>query len=187
MVYIMEMACEIDILLFRLLTSAIILVTTILWRLFWLGYNVHQSTSWRRLGRKLAAGVKSKQTHYTHYIYTQKIYIFNRTFKLYHYRKFEDLSCLMSEENNWKVYRAELHETMSKGACVPFLGQFLTQILHPETMKESMLRRRKLQDTGQNLVIWMQTTKKCCQHRLLQRAPFTMTWISSLRLCLLLT
>ena len=49
----------------------------------------------------------------------------------------------MSEENNWKVYRAELHETMSKGACVPFLGQFLTQILHPETMKESMLHWRK--------------------------------------------
>ena len=44
----------------------------------------------------------------------------------------------MSEENNWKVYRAELHETMSKGACVPFLGQFLTQILHQETAKELM-------------------------------------------------
>ena len=49
----------------------------------------------------------------------------------------------MSKENNWKVYRAELHETMSKGACVPFLGQFLTEILHQETVKELMLRRRK--------------------------------------------
>ena len=73
----------------------------------------------------------------------QKKYIFNRTLKLYHYRKFEDLSRLISEENNWKVYRAELHETMSKGACVPFLGQFLTEILHQETVKELMLRRRK--------------------------------------------
>ena len=73
----------------------------------------------------------------------QKKYIFNRTLKLYHYRKFEDLSHLMSEENNWKVYRAELHETMSKGACVPFLGQFLTEILHQEMVKELMLRRRK--------------------------------------------
>ena len=73
----------------------------------------------------------------------QKKYIFNRTLKLYHYRKFEDLSRLMSEENNWKVYRAELHETMSKGACVPFLGQFLTEILHQETVKELMLHRRK--------------------------------------------
>ena len=49
----------------------------------------------------------------------------------------------MSEENNWKVYRAELHETMSKGACVPFLGQFLIEILHQEIVKELMLRQRK--------------------------------------------
>ena len=51
----------------------------------------------------------------------------------------------MSEENNWKVYRAELRETMSKGACVPFLGQFLTQILHHEMMKELISYRRKSQ------------------------------------------
>ena len=49
----------------------------------------------------------------------------------------------MSEENNWKVYRAELHETMSKGPCVPFLGQFLIQILHQETAKELMSYQSK--------------------------------------------
>ena len=51
----------------------------------------------------------------------------------------------MSEENNWKVYKAELHETMSKGTCVPFLGQFLTQIMQQETAKEVMSYRRKSQ------------------------------------------
>lgn len=60
-------------------------------------------------------------------------------------KKFEDLSHLMSEEDNWKAYRVELHETMSKGTCVPFLGQFLTQILQQETAKEVMSYRRKTQ------------------------------------------
>ena len=51
----------------------------------------------------------------------------------------------MSEENNWKVYKAELRETMSKGTCVPFLGQFLTQIMQQETAKEVMSYRTKSQ------------------------------------------
>ena len=50
----------------------------------------------------------------------------------------------MSEENNWKVYKAELSETMSKGICVPFLGQ-PTQIMQQETAKEVMSYRRKSQ------------------------------------------
>lgn len=49
----------------------------------------------------------------------------------------------MSEEDNWKIYKVELHETMSKGTCVPFLGQFLTQIMQQETVKEVISYRRK--------------------------------------------
>ena len=49
----------------------------------------------------------------------------------------------MSEEDNWKVYKIELYETMSKGTCIPFLGQFLTQILQQETVKEVISYRKK--------------------------------------------
>ena len=59
------------------------------------------------------------------------------------YRKFEDLSHLMSEEDNWKVYKSELYDVMSKGTCVPFLGQFLTQIMQQETAKEVISYRKK--------------------------------------------
>ena len=51
----------------------------------------------------------------------------------------------MSEEDNWKVYKIELHETLAKGTCVPFLGQFLTQILQQETVKEVITYRNKCQ------------------------------------------
>lgn len=51
----------------------------------------------------------------------------------------------MSEEDNWKVYKIELYDIMSKGTCVPFLGQFLTQILQQETVKEVISYRKKSQ------------------------------------------
>ena len=51
----------------------------------------------------------------------------------------------MSEEDNWKVYKIELRETLAKGTCVPFLGQFLTQILQQETVKEVITYRKKSQ------------------------------------------
>ena len=49
----------------------------------------------------------------------------------------------MSEEDNWKVYKSELYDVMSKGTCVPFLGQFLTQIMQQETAKEVISYRKK--------------------------------------------
>lgn len=51
----------------------------------------------------------------------------------------------MSEEDNWRVYKIELHDTMIKGTCVPFLGQLLTQILQQETVKEVISYRKKSQ------------------------------------------
>ena len=51
----------------------------------------------------------------------------------------------MSEEDNWKVYKIELNETLAKGTCVPFLGQFLTQILQQDTVKEVITYRKKSQ------------------------------------------
>ncbi|XP_065910827.1 uncharacterized protein [Dysidea avara] len=59
-------------------------------------------------------------------------------------KKFEDLSRLMSEEDNWKTYKNELKEVMSsKNLCVPFLGQFLTQIVQQETVNDLKSYRRK--------------------------------------------
>lgn len=53
----------------------------------------------------------------------------------------------MSEDSNWKTYKIELKEvTSSKKHCVPFLGQFLTQILQQETVNDLKFQRRKSQD-----------------------------------------
>ena len=60
------------------------------------------------------------------------------------FRKFEDLSRLMSEEDNWRTYKIELKEiASSKNHCVPFLGQFLTQIVQQETVNDLKSHRRK--------------------------------------------
>ena len=38
---------------------------------------------------------------------------------------------LMSEENNWQVYRDELDSCLASSVpCIPYLGQFLTQVCH---------------------------------------------------------
>ena len=50
----------------------------------------------------------------------------------------------MSEEDNWRVYKNELKEVMSsKNLCVPFLGQFLTQIVQQEAVDDLKSYRRK--------------------------------------------
>ena len=50
------------------------------------------------------------------------------------YRKFEKLSDLMSEEYNWKLYRAELEACFARNIpCIPFLGVLLTTIVQQES------------------------------------------------------
>ena len=47
-----------------------------------------------------------------------------------HCRKFKRLCTIMSEENNWKLYREKLDRHFADGTpCIPFLGLFLTQII----------------------------------------------------------
>ena len=97
------------------------------------------------------AGVKSEQLLYDKYFLHNRTFMFRlRTYRMhftifYCCRKFEDLSRLMSEEDNWRVYKTELYDVMSKGTCVPFLGQFLTQIMQQETAKEVKSYRKKSQ------------------------------------------
>lgn len=48
---------------------------------------------------------------------------------LYLFRRFQQLSALMSECENWQLYRQELEEQFStETPLIPFLGQFLTQV-----------------------------------------------------------
>ena len=63
---------------------------------------------------------------------------------------------LMSEENNWQVYRDELDGCLASSApCVPYLGQFLTQVCHQLSYdkmraekEEVQLRRRSQSFVG---------------------------------------
>ena len=49
-------------------------------------------------------------------------------------RNFRELSKLMGEEDNFAVYRQELENLMNQGSpCLPFLGDFLTQIAQTQT------------------------------------------------------
>lgn len=49
-------------------------------------------------------------------------------------KNFRDLSKLMSEEDNFAAYRQELDSLMRQGnPCLPFLGDFLTQIAQTQT------------------------------------------------------
>jgi len=45
-------------------------------------------------------------------------------------RLFRELSELMSEGNNFSIYRQEISQTLRNPPCIPFLGNFLTQVAH---------------------------------------------------------
>ena len=49
------------------------------------------------------------------------------------YRKFRDLSILMGESENFRLYRSELSACLENGPCLPFLGNFLTEIAQTHT------------------------------------------------------
>ena len=45
------------------------------------------------------------------------------------YRRFDQLSELMSEEDNCQVYQTEIEKLLkSESSFIPFLGSFLTQV-----------------------------------------------------------
>ncbi len=49
-------------------------------------------------------------------------------------RRFKQLCCVMSEEENWTLYREDLKETIVSGrSYVPFFGLFLTEIVQQES------------------------------------------------------
>ncbi|PFX32666.1 uncharacterized protein LOC111320382 [Stylophora pistillata] len=48
-------------------------------------------------------------------------------------KKFRDLSILMGESENFRLYRAELSACLENGPCIPFLGNFLTEIAQTHT------------------------------------------------------
>lgn len=52
----------------------------------------------------------------------------------FHCRNFRELTKLMSEEDNFAAYRNEVDNLMNqKAPCLPFLGDFLTQIAQTQT------------------------------------------------------
>lgn len=48
-------------------------------------------------------------------------------------KKFRDLSILMGESDNFSLYRSELSACLENGPCLPFLGNFLTEIAQTHT------------------------------------------------------
>ena len=60
----------------------------------------------------------------------QRIYLNHRPFV---HRKFRDLSILMGESDNFLLYRSELSACLESGPCLPFLGNFLTEIAQTHT------------------------------------------------------
>ncbi len=45
------------------------------------------------------------------------------------YRQFDQMCDLMSESDNWELYRNEISRLVASGtAFIPFLGMFLTQV-----------------------------------------------------------
>jgi len=64
------------------------------------------------------------------YHFSTHIYLYHRPFV---YRKFRDLSILMGESDNFSLYRSELSACLENGPCLPFLGNFLTEIAQTHT------------------------------------------------------
>ena len=57
------------------------------------------------------------------------------------YRIFDNLCDIMSTDDNWKLYRNMLSLALRRPPCVPFLGQFLTDVLQNETAQKALLKR----------------------------------------------
>ena len=74
-------------------------------------------------------------------------------FSQLHHRKFEKLSELMSEEYNWKHYRAELETCFTENLpCIPFLGVLLTTIVQHESATTSRGVKMSLSRNGRKRV-----------------------------------
>ena len=53
------------------------------------------------------------------------------------YRKFEQLSALMSEECNFQLYHKDLQQTLAANIpCMPFLGTFLTTVVQQDSYSQ---------------------------------------------------
>lgn len=61
-------------------------------------------------------------------------------------KKFRDLSILMGESDNFMLYRTELSNCLENGPCLPFLGNFLTEIAQTHTYLACI--RKKLSQNG---------------------------------------
>ena len=62
---------------------------------------------------------------------------------LFVHRTFGELSNLMSEDQNFSAYREELKQSLRDSHCLPFLGDFLTQIAQTQAYV-AMRRKRSL-------------------------------------------
>ena len=74
-------------------------------------------------------------------------------------RKFRDLSILMGETDNFAQYREELAAFgQSNGPCLPFLGDFLTQIAQTQTYLACRQKKKK-QKTVKNSPVLVRKTE----------------------------
>lgn len=79
------------------------------------------------------------------------VVIVNKTLAFFFRRKFRDLSILMGESDNFSLYRAELSNCLESGPCLPFLGNFLTEIAQTHTYL-ACKRTKSLKEGNQTLL-----------------------------------
>ena len=59
------------------------------------------------------------------------------------YRKFEQLSALMSEECNFQLYHKDLQQTLAANIpCIPFLGTFLTTVVQQDSYNQIIPKKQ---------------------------------------------
>lgn len=75
-------------------------------------------------------------------------------------RLFRELSEIMSENNNFSIYRQEISTALRNPPCIPFLGNFLTQVAHTHAYMAVHVKYKRNHSFLENGSIRNKTEKK---------------------------
>ena len=67
--------------------------------------------------------------------------------QMHTHRRYDQLCKLMSEEDNWQRYRNEIDTCLASSTpCIPYLGQFLTQVCHQLSYNKMRAEKEEVTD-----------------------------------------